>query len=432
MATGVENPAAYGGVGISNPFSIALVNGAQPYFFASVTGVGLEIGPGASPGSFGGLFTMNNDRNVVIGDNSIGGAFTRACFNVFETQAASSSDWVAWYKRDGGDGITNGVENLIRQQHFSISPTGPSCVYAMLGANGTFAAPTAMLSGQLLGTIDGRGYDGSAVSYNEYAPGFSDGQVGLEFKTTENWSSGHHGVQLNFYTTPNASGAARVKAGAFEHDGGLIVGSVASQGAGSIANSAGIFTNQGNIADPGALGSPTYRSLATVNIIQWDAIGAAGSPVVVSRLARGTPASKSAVQSGDQLFSFQGRGFGATAYSNVQVQFVMAAAQAWTDTAQGTRLDIQTTLNGGITMVPAMRIDHDNSILVRSLAQTLMNSAGLILRRVFTVGTLPSASPAGQMAQVSDALAPTYGATVAAGGAINVPVTSDGTNWKVG
>jgi hypothetical protein len=52
----------------------------------------------------------------------------------------------------------------------------------------------------------------------------------------------------------------------------------------------------------------------------------------------------------------------------------------------------------------------------------------------FTVETLPSAesSGAGARAFVTDALSPTFGATVATGGAVAVPVYSDGTNWKVG
>jgi len=51
-----------------------------------------------------------------------------------------------------------------------------------------------------------------------------------------------------------------------------------------------------------------------------------------------------------------------------------------------------------------------------------------------TVGTLPSASTslAGTRAFVTDALSPTFGSTVAAGGAVKTPVYSDGTNWKVG
>lgn len=52
----------------------------------------------------------------------------------------------------------------------------------------------------------------------------------------------------------------------------------------------------------------------------------------------------------------------------------------------------------------------------------------------YTVATLPSAATAGVGSRsfVTDASAPTFGATVAGGGAVATPVYSDGTNWKVG
>jgi hypothetical protein len=52
----------------------------------------------------------------------------------------------------------------------------------------------------------------------------------------------------------------------------------------------------------------------------------------------------------------------------------------------------------------------------------------------YTVATLPSAVTSGKGSRsfVTDASAPTFGATVAGGGAVAVPVYSDGTNWKVG
>jgi len=52
----------------------------------------------------------------------------------------------------------------------------------------------------------------------------------------------------------------------------------------------------------------------------------------------------------------------------------------------------------------------------------------------YTVASLPSASESGAGARsfVTDALAPTFGATVVTGGAVAVPVYSDGTDWKVG
>jgi hypothetical protein len=67
-----------------------------------------------------------------------------------------------------------------------------------------------------------------------------------------------------------------------------------------------------------------------------------------------------------------------------------------------------------------------------STSTTTMN--GVVKRQVYTVATLPSASTSGlgATAFVSDALSPAFGATVATGGAVAVPVYSDGTNWKVG
>ena len=52
----------------------------------------------------------------------------------------------------------------------------------------------------------------------------------------------------------------------------------------------------------------------------------------------------------------------------------------------------------------------------------------------YTVATLPSAITSGKGSRsfVTDALAPTFGSTVASGGAVATPVYSDGTNWKVG
>jgi hypothetical protein len=46
-----------------------------------------------------------------------------------------------------------------------------------------------------------------------------------------------------------------------------------------------------------------------------------------------------------------------------------------------------------------------------------------------TVATLPVSPAAGDWAAVTDALAPTYGATVVGGGAVATPVWYDGTNW---
>jgi hypothetical protein len=52
----------------------------------------------------------------------------------------------------------------------------------------------------------------------------------------------------------------------------------------------------------------------------------------------------------------------------------------------------------------------------------------------YTVATLPSAVTSGKGARsfATDALAPAFGSAVVGGGAVAVPVYSDGTNWIVG
>jgi len=52
----------------------------------------------------------------------------------------------------------------------------------------------------------------------------------------------------------------------------------------------------------------------------------------------------------------------------------------------------------------------------------------------YAVADLPDAatSGVGSRAFVTDASSPTFGATVSGGGAVAVPVYSDGTDWKVG
>ena len=69
-----------------------------------------------------------------------------------------------------------------------------------------------------------------------------------------------------------------------------------------------------------------------------------------------------------------------------------------------------------------------------SLTTQFMTSGVVPPLTNYTVATLPSAVTSGKGARsfVTDALGPTFGATVATGGAVAVPVYSDGINWKVG
>lgn len=105
--------------------------------------------------------------------------------------------------------------------------------------------------------------------------------------------------------------------------------------------------------------------------------------------------------------------------------------------------------NGALNKVPTPRLpnlstDYDAQVMEQysSVLRLYFNQVNNILGQlstttppnVYTVATLPSAVTAGKGARsfVSDALTPTFGSAVVTGGAVAVPVYSDGTLWKVG
>jgi hypothetical protein len=91
--------------------------------------------------------------------------------------------------------------------------------------------------------------------------------------------------------------------------------------------------------------------------------------------------------------------------------------------------------NSNETVIGYLAVGNgSNTVTIGNSNVTLNKFNGVLKSTNYTVATLPSASTSGvgAMAFVTDALAPTFGATVTGGGAVPVPVYSDGTNWKVG
>ncbi len=82
----------------------------------------------------------------------------------------------------------------------------------------------------------------------------------------------------------------------------------------------------------------------------------------------------------------------------------------------------------------ARRFSLTTLVAFLSDAFTSLTASSYIKVSAVAVASLPSAATAGAgaRAMVTDATASTFASTVAGGGAITVPVYSDGTNWKVG
>lgn len=85
--------------------------------------------------------------------------------------------------------------------------------------NGTPGSETAILTDQVFGNFNFRGYNGSA---------FSAGQASIAASATENWSSTANGCRLLFTTTPNTTTVATSQ-WSLEQDGALTALSVGSK-----------------------------------------------------------------------------------------------------------------------------------------------------------------------------------------------------------
>ena len=91
------------------------------------------------------------------------------------------------------------------------------------------------------------------------------------------------------------------------------------------------------------------------------------------------------------------------------------------------------TAGNAITFTQAMTLDASGNLLVGLTSATgtaKLQVSGPLRTTGYTVSTLPTGT-VGMRTYVTDALAPSFGATVVGGGAVTIPVFYNGTNWIV-
>jgi hypothetical protein len=101
-----------------------------------------------------------------------------------------------------------------------------------------------------------------------------------------------------------------------------------------------------------------------------DAFG--GIPILTWRRADGTRAAPTAVQSGDELGTFNAWGYGATSYGTTgTVRMSVFANENWSDTAHGSRMTFSATPNGSTTLTDYFTLYGAGHIAVSGTAPAL-------------------------------------------------------------
>ncbi len=145
---------------------------------------------------------------------------------------------------------------------------------------------------------------------------------------------------MNFTTTPNGTTQPVVR---------LTVSSNGNVGIGTFGPASNLeVSNATNTAPFGGILTTTFSGSGP---------SAFSGSLYIGRKARGTSGAPTAAQNGDTLAAFLGEGYGATAFSFTGGGMSVQAAENWTDTARGARLNFNTTATGTTTESTKMTLD---------------------------------------------------------------------------
>ena len=205
--------------------------------------------------------------------------------------------------------------------------------YMARRARGTPAAPTAVLNGDGLAGFYGDGYGTTA-----FGSGFAGG---ITVQAAQNWTDAARGTQLSFSTTPDGSTASSPR---------MIIANSGMVGIGTTSPTSNLEVS--NATAGTTFGVVTTSTFANNN----------GGSLYIASKARGTSATPSAVLAGDSLGGFLARGYGATTFSGTRGGIFVTASENWTDTAQGTMLNFNTTGTGTITPGTKMTLTGDGDV----------------------------------------------------------------------
>jgi hypothetical protein len=243
-------------------------------------------------------------------------------------------------------------------------------------ADGTGAVPSAIQSGDIFGIISGRGYG---------ATGYSAGAAQIRLLAAQTFTDAAQGSRISLLTTPNgvtASGNVREVARFDQDRSSTLFGPTVLTANGITTYSCDLVcalltVNNNAAAAPSwvnAVGEQWAIQVAgkdgQATVIGIDSFGTgntAAFSIFDFRRTNGTAASPSALKSGDLIGVLGAIGYGATGYSSGAAQYRVFTTQDWTDTAQGSLVEILTTANG----VPAsgnaravIRLDQDRTTLL--------------------------------------------------------------------
>jgi hypothetical protein len=142
-------------------------------------------------------------------------------------------------------------------------------------------------------------------------------------------------------------------------------------------------------------------------ILELEGYGNNGAVGITAKKGRNDFTIKEPLGSGDSIFYIKGYGYDGVKFSTNPVTSVeFLANQAWTTTANGSKIVFKTTPDGTITPVAAMTIDDDGNVTITGAmsAGTMGSSLGVLVatQTIAAAGTIAS-DACGSIKRISSA-----------------------------
>jgi hypothetical protein len=243
----------------------------------------------------------------------------------------------------GSDTLLSLTANGQARIELNCFQNGPPIIRGRTGV-GPASAPTAIGSGANLLVLQGSGQSPS---------GLTTPRVQVAFASVEAWTDIAQGANISFATTAIGQ-IVLTQRWQVAHDGQLlpIANNTYDIGADGFKLRTGYFGNLitvGVANPPPPIDANTGLTISRNGVPRIEMTGSS-APVLFGRRSTGTLSAPGASAINGSLISLQAGGHDGTNWVNVARGAVnIVAAEAWSPTAQGTRIQFQTTLAGGVT-----------------------------------------------------------------------------------
>ncbi len=212
-------------------------------------------------------------------------------------------------------------------------------VFSAVRARGTSASPSGVQTNDTLGVYGFGGWGTGSVAFSTSTTGRFIGVA------DENWTNSAQGTGLQFLVTPNGSTTPSTV---------MKIANTGRVGIGTTSPAYPLTVVRGDNVNSAAVTAITYAS---------SLIGASPNSVFALVGSRGTEASPSAVQNGDDLGNLIFTGYGATAFGTEGGAAVHGIATGnWTDSSQPAELRFLTTAAGTSTDAVRMVISDSGNV----------------------------------------------------------------------